>query len=334
MKPFNWKLAALILGALLLLAGAVMLAGASPLKALSTLITGSIGRPGSQASTLKETTPLLFTGLAVYLALRAGLFNIGVEGQLLLGAITCAVVADKVHGPFGIILGALLAMVAGAVWALPAALIRVFRNGHEVITTIMLNNIAGFLTDYLVTGPLRARGQEAPTTALLPENTRLPALYSHPPFTISSGLLLGILLTVALGLWLNRTVSGYELKAVGANATAAQFAGIDPKRVMLRAMLFSGAIAGLGGAVQVLAYQFQFFQGFSPGYGFDGLGIALLSGGTAYGVIPAALLFGVLAQGGVSLGIAGIPKGITVLVLGVVILVAAALRYRKVKTVA
>ena len=111
-------------------------------------------------------------------------------------------------------------------------------------------------------------------------------------------------------------------------------AGIDPKKVIVRAMLASGAIAGLGGAIQVLAYEGRFYADFSPGYGFDGLGIALLAGSSAFGVIPAALLFGVLAKGGVSLGIAHIPKGITTVVLGMIILIAAALRYRKVKTVA
>jgi simple sugar transport system permease protein len=331
---FDWKLLALIAGALAILVAFVMLAGASPLGALSTLIKGSLGKPAVIAGTLRETTPLLISGLAVFLALRAGLFNIGVEGQLVVGACSCAVVALRFPGPVGMVLGALAAMLAGAFWALPAALIKAYRNGHEVITTIMLNNVASLLTGALVAGPIRAPGQQSTTTSILDKATRLPNLYDHPPVTISSGLLMGIVIAAAMAYWLGRRVAGYELQAVGANPTAARFAGIDPKRVVVRAMLASGAIAGLGGAIQVLAYEGRFYADFSPGYGFDGLGIALLAGGSAFGVIPAALLFGILVKGGVSLGIAHIPKGITTVVLGLIILIAAALRYRKVKTVA
>lgn len=334
MSRDNWRLVALIVAALAVLAGAILVAGASPGMAVSTLLKGSLGTPGAIARTLRETTPLLIAGLAVFLALRAGLFNIGVEGQLLVGACACAAVAVKLPGVSGILLGTLAAMAAGALWALPAGLIRAYRNGHEVITTIMLNNVAYLLTSALVAGVLRAPGQESPTTAEISKSTRLPDLYSHPPFALNSGLIVGIVLSIALALWLRRTVAGYELQAVGANARAARFAGVRPERVMVRAMLASGAIAGLGGAIQVLAYEGRFYSGFSPGYGFDGLGIALLAGGSAYGVIPASFLFGILAQGSVALGIAHIPKGITTVVLGLIILVAAAIRYRKVKTVA
>jgi simple sugar transport system permease protein len=327
-------LAILILAAVALLWGAVMLAGASPYHALLTLLQGSLGSPGAISGTLRETTPLLICGLAVFIALRAGLFNIGVEGQFLVGSCAAAVVALDHPGPIGIVLGAIAAIAAGAVWALPAALIRAYRNGHEVITTIMLNNVAVLLTGALVAGPIRDLHQESTTTANLTPATRLPNLLNHPPLIISTGLVLGVLLAVAAAIWLRRTVAGYELQAVGANPKAARFAGIRTERVIVGAMLASGALAGLGGAVQVLAYEGRFYAGFSPGYGFDGLGVALLAGGSAYAVIPASLLFGILAKGGVALGIEHIPKGITTVVLGLIILVAAALRYRQVKTVA
>lgn len=333
-QRFDWKLLVLAVCAVAVLAGFVAMAGAKPMDALSILVKGSLGRPGAIAGTLRETTPLLIAGLAVFVALRAGLFNIGVEGQLLVGACACAAVALRFPGPVGMLLGIGAAMVAGALWALPAGLIRAYRNGHEVITTIMLNNVAVYLTTGLVNGPMKAAGQQSPSTASLDAASRLPDVFRQPPFSVSSGLVLGIVLTLAAAWWLGRTVSGYELQAVGANPTAARFAGVNPARTMLVAMIASGAVAGLGGAVQVLAYEGRFYAGFSPGYGFDGLGIALLAGASAFGVIPAALLFGILAKGGVALGVAHIPKGITTVVLGLVILVAAALRYRKVKTVA
>jgi simple sugar transport system permease protein len=330
----NLRLAALVLVAIGLLAAAVMLAGASPIGALHTLYQGSLGSPAAIAGTFRETTPLLIAGLAVFIALRAGLFNIGVEGQLVVGACACAVVALRFPGPAGIGLGALSAMLAGAIWALPAGLIRAYRNGHEVITTIMLNNVAALFTGALVAGPLRAPGQQSTTTATLDASTRLPNIYAHGPLVVNIGLALGILLAVGAALWFKRTVAGYELQAVGANPSAARFAGVRPERVIVGAMLASGAIAGLGGAVQVLASEGRFYADFSPGFGFDGLGVALLAGGSAYAVIPSSFLFGVLAKGAVALGLDHIPKGITTVVVGLVILVAAALRSRKVKTVA
>ncbi|MGV3615950.1 MAG: ABC transporter permease [Fimbriimonas sp.] len=326
------RIVALILAAIAILGFAVAYAGASPLGAAQTLFEGSLGNARVISGTLKEATPLLITGLAVFLALRAGLFNIGVEGQLLVGAATAAAVGLRLPGMGGVLLGIVLGMVAGALWALPAALIKAYRNGHEVITTIMLNNIAGLLTAALVAGPLKDPTQEAPTTAVIA--TRLPPALTQSGLTISSALVLGLIVVAAVAFWLKRTVAGYEMQAVGANATAARFAGVHPPRVMVKAMLASGAIAGMGGALQVLAYEGRFYSGFSPGYGFDGLGIALLAGNSALGVIPGAFLFGALAKGGVSLGIAGIPKGITTVVIGLVILVAAVLRYREVKTVA
>ncbi len=330
----NKKLIALVVGAVVFLAILMVLSGASPLQAASSLLRGSLGTPAAISGTLKESTPLLLLGLAVFLGLRAGLFNIGAEGQFLLGAIFCAYINLKIPGPAGMVLGLIGGILAGSLWALPAALIKAYRNGHEVITTIMMNSIAVYLTTAIVNGPMKDPTQESATTADLSAGSRLPWLYDHAPVQLSSALVLGVLATLALAWWLRRTVSGYELEAAGANREAARFAGVDTRRVILSAMSASGGIAGLAGAVQVLAYEGRFYAGISPGYGFDALGVALLAGGNAWGVIPASLLFGILAKGGVSLQIDGIPKGITIVVLGLVILVAAALRYRKVATVA
>ena len=135
---------------------------------------------------------------------------------------------------------------------------------------------------------------------------------------------------MGIAIWLKKTVAGYELQAVGANRIAARFAGISPQKVTVVAMSISGALGGLAGAIQVLAYEGRFYDGFSPGYGFDALGVALLAGNSAYAVLPSSFLFGVLSKGGTALQIDGIPKGITTVVLGMLILIAAAIRYRKV----
>ncbi len=329
-----WRLVALIVGACALLAGAVLVAHESPLHSLQSLIHGSLGSPSAIAGTLKETTPLLICGLAVFISLRAGLFNIGVEGQLLLGALACAVVALRFPGPIGMVLGVIVGMASGALWALPAALIKAYRNGHEVITTIMLNNVAIYLTGALVSGPLKDKLHADTATTPIDASTRMPWIYSHPPVQVNLSLVVGIILTVAMAFWLKRTVAGYELQAVGANREAARFAGIAPQKVTILAMSLSGALGGLAGAIQVLAYEGRFYDGFSPGYGFDALGVALLAGGSAYGVLPSSLLFGILSKGGTSLQIDGVPKGITTVVLGMLILIAAAIRYRKVNATA
>jgi len=326
----KWRLIALIVGALAILAGAVLIAHASPLASLQSLFHGSLGTPVAIAGTLKETTPLLICGLAVFIALRAGLFNIGVEGQLLVGACTCGVVATKFHGITGMVLGVICGMIAGTLWALPAALIKAYRNGHEVITTIMLNNIAMLITSMLVSGPLKDKAQSDTATPYVDANTRLPWVYSNPPVQINLALVLGVLLCLGMAYWLKKTVGGYELQAVGANRTAARFAGISPQKVTMVAMSISGALGGLAGAVQVLAYEGRFYDGFSPGYGFDALGVALLAGGNALLVLPSSLLFGILSKGGTALQIDGIPKGITTVVLGLLILIAAAIRFRQV----
>ncbi|MEZ0325755.1 MAG: ABC transporter permease [Fimbriimonas sp.] len=325
---------ALLVGGVAILAAAMLISSVSPVEAVKTLILGSLGSRGAIAGTLRETTPLLIAGVAVYLALRAGLFNIGVEGQLLVGAAAATAVALKTSGSAGFMLAAAAGVGAGALWALPAGWIRAYRSGHEVITTIMLNNVAVYFTGWLLANPMKDPQQQSPTTVSIDASTRLPNLYSHPPLIINVAIVVGVTAATLLAIWLKRTIAGFELEAVGANPRAAQFAGIDPKRTMLLAMTSSGAIAGLAGAVQVLAYEGRFYAGFSPGYGFDSLGVALLAGNNALGVLPASLLFGILAKGGTALQIEGVPKGITTVILGFLILLAAAIRYRKVNAVA
>ena len=324
----------LLVGAtLLLLLGALALSHVAPGVAVVALLKGSLGTPRGLAQSLANTTPLLLAGTAVFLALRAGLFNIGAEGQFLVGALACTGIALRVPGVAGIVLGTLAAIVAGACWALPAGAIRAYRGGHEVITTIMLNNVAVYLTDYLVSGPMRAPGGDTTTASVTP-GTRLPTILHLGNFSLNVVLPFAVLLTVALAFWLRKTVAGYELRAVGANPTAARNAGVDPKRTIVRAMLASGAIAGLAGAVQVLAYEGRFYTGFSPGYGFDALGVALLAGGSAFALLPSAFLFGVLAKGSLALQIEGVPKGTTGVMVALLILIAAAVRSRGVKKVA
>lgn len=319
----------LALSALAILVLAVWAAGVSPAVAGAKLLQGSLGSKGAVSGTLREFTPLLLAGIAVFLALKAGLFNIGVEGQLVMGAMAAAFVALRIPGPGGMILAILAGATVGAFWALPAGLIKAYRGGHEVITTIMLNNVAGFLTTALVAGPLKDPVQESTTTARLAAGSMLPNLIEALPLKVNVTVVLGLALVVALGLWIKRSTAGFELCLAGANPRTASLAGVDTRRTTVWAMAASGAIGGLAGAVQVLAYEGRFYAGFSSGYGFDALGVALLAGGAAIALVPSALLFGILAKGGTSIQILGVPKGITGVVLGLLILVFAAIRYRR-----
>lgn len=322
------KLGVLILVAIGVLALAVAAAGKSPAEALRVLLQGSLGTPAARSGTLKELTPLLFASIGVFFALRAGLFNIGIEGQFLMGALTSCAVALKVTGPGGMVLALGAGAFAGALWALPAGLIKAFRNGHEVITTIMFNNIATAFAAWAASGPLKAPDAGSPTSANIDPSTWI-GFWTVGGVRISHGIWIGILLVAGMWAWLRFRVAGYEFRCVGENATAAKYAGVNVPQQIMRAMLVSGAAGGLGGAIQVLSYEHRFYDGFSPGYGFDSLGVALLAGSQAWLLLPASALFGILAQGGTRLDIMGVPKGITVLVLGLVILVAAAIRYRR-----
>ncbi len=335
----NLRIGALLLGTVLVLVAALVASNVvhyghlqgNPLAPLPELLKGSLGTPTGLTKSLENTTPLLIAGAAVFLALRAGLFNIGAEGQFLVGALACTEVALKVPGFFGVLLGVLAAMVVGALWAWPAGAIKAYRGGHEVITTIMLNNVAALFTGYLVAGPLRGPGGDTATPSI---GTRLPTVFHFGAFTVNLALPVAVLIAVGLGWWLRRTVAGYELRAVGANPTAATYAGVDPRRTVVLAMLASGAVAGLAGAVQVVAYEGYFYSGFSAGTGFDALGVALLAGQSALALVPAAFLFGALAKGALALQMEGVPKGITGVVLALMVVIAAALRSRGVRKVA
>lgn len=325
----NWRIWALGLTGLAIVIALIMIAGVSPWAAAKELYEGSLGSRGALNGTLKETTPLLIAGIAVYVALRAGLFNIGVEGQLVVGAMCCAMVALRVPGVAGLLLGTLVGCFAGAAWALPAGLIKAYKGGHEVITTIMLNNVAGQFTHYMVAGPIKAPGQMNTTTEDLAVRTMYPLLYSDPPLRLSSAMLVGVFVLVLFAFWLKRSVAGYELDLVGKNPRAAELAGVATKRVTLFAMLASGALAGLAGSAMVLAYEGRFFAGFSPGYGFDALGVAILAGNAPLMLIVSALFFGILNKGAAAIQIVGIPKGISTIILGLLIVVFAAMRYTR-----
>lgn len=279
--------------------GAVIIAvsGVSPLEAYSALLRGGLGSGRAIGRTLEKATPLIFGGLAVALAFKAGLFNIGAQGQLLFGAIIAAFVGfaarglpAAVHIPLALLAGAL----TGALWgAIPGAL-KAYTDAHEVITTIMLNFVAINLTDFLADGPWKDRSPGniiARTPAVLP-SAELPVIGSLP-----SGILLAALVALAVWWLIERTTWGFELRTVGQNPSAARYAGMAVRRVTTLALVASGFLAGLGGAVETLGVVGRFQPGFNAGLGFTAITIALLARNHPLGVIPAALLIGAMQSG-------------------------------------
>ena len=323
------KVPALVVGGILLFVISLLIAGANPVTAVSQLVTGSVGSASALSGTIREMTPLLILGVSVFLALKAGLFNIGAEGQFVVGSCFSAATMLAIGGPIGVGVGVLVGALAGGLWALPAGYIKAFRNGHEVITTIMLNNIAINLTKWLASGPFKGEKAVSASTATLPVQSQLTPLIKIGQFELPQAVVVGVLLTLGVGYWLSKTTSGYELRAAGANPTAAEFAGVKTKQVTVKAMFLSGAIAGIAGALQIAQFEHRFYDGSSVGYGFDALGVALLAGGNAFGLFASSFLFGALNKGGTSLMGLGIDKGITTMVLAIVIIIFAAVKYRQ-----
>jgi simple sugar transport system permease protein len=289
-------LVAVVLAALI---GAIILAssGAEPLEAYAALLEGSFGSATAFGRTLEKATPLLFSGLAVAFAFKAGLFNIGAQGQLLFGAITAAWLGFAIEG-LPLILHAPLALLGGALagglfGALPGAL-KTYTGAHEVITTIMLNFIAINLTDYLADGPLKdaSPGNIVARTPAILDSARLGAIANVPV-----GFLIALLCAFLVWWLLWKTTIGYEIRTVGINPHAARYAGIRVSRTVILAMVLSGVLAGFGGAVETQGIVGRFQPGFNAGLGFDGITIALLAKTNPFGVIPASLLVGAMKAG-------------------------------------
>jgi len=245
--------------------------------------------------------------LAVAFGFKGGLFNIGAEGQIALGAVVAALIGYALPGwlhitlsPFiHIPLAVGLGVLAGAIWGgIPGAL-KAYTGGHEVINTIMMNYIALNVTSFLLNGPMRDPNP-LDLTARTPEiapSARIPPLFNDPNLRVHWGFILALLVAVLIWWILWKTTLGFEIRTVGANPDAAKYAGINVKRTIVITMAISGALAGLAGAIEVTALNYRHELGFSIGYGFDAIAIALLGKTNPYGVILAAILFGAMRNG-------------------------------------
>ena len=285
----------------------VLAAGYDPMTLVIYLVYGALGTPSQVAFMLRKTTMLVLAGVAVAIAFRANVFNIGVQGQLVVGGFTTAM-AILGLAPFvpsggigGIVLvsvGLVAGILGGAAYAALPGLMKAYADANEVITTIMLNFIATGALFVLVDGPLKEPGVVAPKTINFPEYAGFPALvFDSSTFSVVA-LGLALVTVVVTYVVMTNTTFGYDLRTSGQQATAAAFSGVDPKRMVVSTMTFSGMVAGLCGAVYVVMVV-GYYQdpGTIPTFGFDGIAVSLLAANNPLGVVPAGLLFGGLAAG-------------------------------------
>ena len=304
-----WSIAALPIIAIViaLLVGAVVILGSElivgarfdpllPVTAYRALFVGAFGSFDAIVDTLVATSPLVFGGLSVAVAFRAGLFNIGARGQFLMGALGAVIVGVAVSGMPSVIavpLAVLGGIAAGAITGFIPGFLKATSGAHEVVTTIMLNYIANYVLAGLVSGPLKVPNSPSPVTYAVGQAGYPIILGSNGHL----GIVLALIAVVAVRWMLYRTTLGFEIRAVGANPDAAANAGMRPKTITVLSMTLAGALAGLAGADVLLGVNRQMTSSFGTTVGFDSIAVALLARSEPIGIIPAALLFGAMRAG-------------------------------------
>jgi len=298
--PFLAILTALIVGGVI-----IKLVGGNPFLAYRGLIEGSFGSTKALSETAVWATPYIFAGLGVALAFKGGLFNIGAEGQLAVGAVFSALIGYALPGWLGydlptiihLPLAILVGMVMGGVWAGIVGALKAYTGGHEVINTIMMNYIALNTTSFLLNGVMK---DKSPTnviarTPLIADSARMPPIFDG--LRIHWGFVLALIVAFLIWWLLNKTTFGFEVRTVGLNPDAAKYAGINVKRIIVLTMALSGMLAGLAGSIEVTGLNYRHELGFSIGYGYDAIAIALLGRSHPLGVVLAAILFAAMRNG-------------------------------------
>jgi ABC-type uncharacterized transport system permease subunit len=279
--------------------------------------------------TLVAATPLIFAGLAVAISFRSGVFNIGVEGQFVLGAFgaaTAAIALKEQPAPLILVVSVIAGILTGAAWGFIPGFLKARTGAHEVITTIMLNYVAfqivlfGLRSDFL-----RKEGSSEPISKVLSDFVRIPLIFDLPGIRLHWGFVVALLMAAVVSWFLFKTTKGYELRAAGFNLHAARYAGMSAGGSIILAMSLSGALAGLGGSMEVLGTVPQMSNDISSGYGFNAIALALLAGNRPAGIVAASLLFGALRTGGGLMQVkTGIPLDLLFFIQALVIMFVAA----------
>ena len=320
--PLFAMLIALLLGVLLLL-----MLGTDPFEAYSALIQGALGNVSGITQTLTKATPLLLVGLGICIAFRGGVINIGGEGQVVVGALASTAVAvgfAELPGLLLLPLTLLSGAAAGFLWGGVPGLLKARLGVNEILTTVMMNQIALRLMNFLLRGPMLdpehvTAGTSIPQSAALPESVWLPRLVPRTLF--HSGAILAVLLALAVYFLLWRTTIGYRIRAVGLNPNASRYAGIPVPNYVTLSLALSGMLCGVAGAVEVMGVHHRMLEGLSGGYGFSGIVAALFGKLHPLGTIPASALFGALLVGADKMQRAvQVPSALAITLQGLVVL--------------
>jgi len=303
---------AMVVGSIVMLVSELLVSGRLrpdlPINAYSALINGSVGNPNAIVNTLVQTTPLILGGLSVGLAFKAGLFNIGAQGQFLIGALVTVAVGTQFRtsepGFVGLIVAIAAGTLAGAAYGFIPGILKAVSGAHEVVTTIMLNFVAVSTVAALVSGLLDVPGSPSPIT-LDVGTAALPVIFGRNGHL---GILIAPVIAAALSWLLFKTTWGFEIRTAGANPEAARYAGMNPKRIIVYAMSLAGGLAGLAGATEVLGVTKHMTASYGTTVGFDSIAVALLGRTNPLGIVFAALLFGAMRSGAAAMQIqAGVP---------------------------
>ena len=305
--------------ALLVVALLLISTGRNPIDAFYYFVRGSFGNVFNAADTLSRVVPLSIAGMGFLIGAQCAVFNVGIEGQLLLGALASAIVGyvikvpKIIHLPLMLLAGALV----GGLYALIPAWLKTYRKVNEILSTIMLNYPAFFFTHWMVVKVLPIEGV-VPATPFIEESARFVNLVENT--RLHGGIIVAALVAVLVYILLYKTALGYEMRAVGKNQSAARFHGIHVEKRMILAFFLSGALAGLAGAVEVAGVHYRFLDQFSPGYGYDSITVAMVGLLNPFGVLISATLFGALKTGILDMSVyTEIPRQLATLINGIVV---------------
>jgi simple sugar transport system permease protein len=323
-----------LIGILLgLLAGAGLIAfsGVNPLTAYAAMLNGAIGSPQSLANVLVRASPLLLTGVGVAIGIKAGLWNVGAEGYMYMGAVGAGVVGIAAL-PVPPIVHVTLALLAGALvagfWGLLPAYLRAYRGVNEVVTTIMMNYVAQFFTSWMVHDPqpMAEPGAFFPMSRILAPSARLPILLEGT--SLHPGFIIGIAACILFYLAIRFTPFGFRTRMLGVNPEAARYAGVNVKRQILFVLAIGAMMGGVAGATEVMGLKLRVYQDFVSGVGFEGVAVALLAAGNPLGVIASALFFSAVKTGGAAMSVTtGVGGPMTVVIEALCVLFVIAVGY-------
>lgn len=300
----------------------IMAKGVNPLVAYGALLEGALGSADNFSSSLVKTIPLGLTGLAIILSYKAGIFNIGGEGQIQVAAIAATLIGTQFAGMNPILHVALClagAALAGGIFALIPGIAKAYKGFNEIIIGMLLNYIAILFVSFMVQGPIKMKDQYYPQSLPLEPSARLP--YILPGTHLHAGILLLVVACVIIYFIMFKTSLGYRLRAVGFNARASQYGGIDAKKMMALAMLLSGGMAGIAGGVEIMGVHGRLIENFSPGYGYDAIAVALLANLHPIWLLLSAFFFGALRNGAINMQIVtGVPVSFVYIIQALAVL--------------